>query len=204
MKIENVGQEKDHRLSSSGLSNQLTLRKVFFAWVEEETASRGHSLDGLKQRLLCRFFLSIITLVSNHLKLVQGPWHTRILLNENSKRIFMLKIFWKKIPSSRKDQPYLDTTDFQFFQIFKNRSPMTITVQQMIICLLETRFQRKKKRNQLVWKRAFWSSAQVQFKNTPIFSGWIQTLIRETSRIANFFVKKWIQPVLPIHSKYKD
>ena len=81
----------------------------------------------------------------------------------------MLKIFWKKIPSSQKDQLYLDTTDFQFFQIFKNRSLMTTNIKSIVICHLGTRFKRKKKRNKLVWKRTFWSSAQVQFKNTSIF-----------------------------------
>ena len=118
---------------------------------------------------------------------------------ENSKRIFMLKIFWKKIPSSQKDQLYLDTTDFQFFQIFKNRSLMTITVQQMIICLLETRFQRKKKRNKLAWKRAFWSSAQVQFKNASIFIfQWLDSDFnpRNKSDCQFFFVKMWIQSVV--------
>ena len=84
--------------------------------------------------------------------------------DENSERIFMSKIFWKKIPSSQKDQLYQATTDCQPFQVFRKQLPMTNRIQSRVFCRLRTRSRRKKLWNKLAWKRIFWSSAQVKFK----------------------------------------
>ena len=80
----------------------------------------------------------------------------------------MLKIFWKKIPSSQSDQPYLGTTDCQLFQVSKNQLLMTTNIKSRVFRRLRTRCRRKKLRNKLAWKRIFWSSAQVQFKKSML------------------------------------
>ena len=121
------------------------------------------------QRILHRFFyLYNASFPPSKLKLAQGPSHTMILMNENSERIFTLKIFWKKIPSSQSDQLYQATTDCQLFQVSKNQVLVTTNIKSTVFRRLRTRCQRKKLRNKLAWKSIFWSSVQVRFKLEPV------------------------------------